>query len=108
MDELAPYRHLVVLAEAICTHIHADRTDELAQTQEEFGQRLAELHGPAPAAAEPLLRRAFELHLEATRALETRRAEILAELGDVRRGRTAAAGYRPAGLEPAKSVDRAA
>lgn len=108
MDALAPYRTLVTLAEAVCAHIDAERWDELAQVQEEYGQRLAELHGPEPVEAAPLLRRAFELHLQATRGLEARKAAILGELQDVRKGRTAAAGYAPAAAAPAATVSHAA
>ncbi|UUY04733.1 hypothetical protein LRS13_04165 [Svornostia abyssi] len=108
MDELAPFRMLVTLAESVCAHIDAERWDELAQVQEEFGHRLAELHGPEPAGAGPLLQRAFDLHLQATRGLERHKAEILAELGGVQRGRTAAAGYAPTASVPAASVNHAA
>lgn len=108
MDALAPYRALVTLAESVCAHIDAERWDELTRAQEEFGLRLAELHGPDPAAAEPLLRRAFALHLQATRALEEQKAEILHELQGVRQGRTAAAGYAPVAAAGAASVNHAA
>lgn len=95
-DPLAPFQHLVTLAEAVCAHIDAERWDELAQVQDEFGHRLAELHGPEPEGAAPLMRRAFELHLQATQQLERHKARVLAELAEVRKGRTAAAGYAPA------------
>ncbi len=109
MDDLAPYRALVTLAESVCAHIDAERWDELVHTQDEFGLRLAELHGPDPAGAEPLLRRAFELHLQATRGLEEQKAEILRELQGVRQGRSAAAGYAPvAAASAAASFNHAA
>lgn len=108
MDELAPFRTLVTLAEAVCAHVEAERWDELAHVQDEFGRRLAELHGPEPAGAAPLLRRAFELHLQATRGLEARKTAILAELQGVQKGRTAAAGYAPAAAVPAATVNHAA
>jgi hypothetical protein len=108
MNALDPYRLLVTLAESVCSHVDAERWDELAQVQDEFGRRLAELHGPEPAGAAPLLQRAFELHLQATRVLEARKAAILTELQDVRKGRTAAAGYAPATAAPAATVNHAA
>lgn len=108
-DALAPFRVLVTLAEAVCAHIDAERWDELARVQDEFGHRLAELHGPEPEGAAALLQRAFELHLQATRQLERHKAEVLAELGGVRQGRTAAAGYAPSTLpSPGGSVSHAA
>lgn len=108
MDALDPYRALVTLAEAVCAHVDAERWDELAQVQDEFGRRLAELHGPEPEGAGPLLQRAFELHLQATRGLEAHKAAIVAELQGVQQGRTAAAGYAPAASQPASTVSRAA
>jgi hypothetical protein len=108
MDALAPYRELVMLAESVCAHVDAERWDELAQSQDEFGRRLAELHGPEPQAAAPLLQRAFELHLQATRGLEARKAAIIAELQGVHQGRTAAAGYTPVTDVPAATVNHAA
>lgn len=108
MDALGPFRELVTLAEGVCAHVDAERWDELARVQEEFARRLAELHGPDPAGAAPLLQRAFELHLQAARGLQARKAAIVAELQDVHRGRTAAAGYAPAGVPAAATVNRAA
>ncbi|MBJ7332290.1 MAG: hypothetical protein JHC95_20505 [Solirubrobacteraceae bacterium] len=108
-DQLAPYETLVTLAESCCAHVDAERFDELAHVQDEFGQRLAELHGPAPAAAGPLLRRAFELHEQATAGLVRMRAAIAVELSEVRQGRKAAAGYAPAPSgAPARAINHAA
>lgn len=108
MDVLDPYRALVTVAESVCAHIDAERWDELARDQDEFGRRLAELHGPEPDGAAPLLRRAFELHLQATRGLEARKTAILAELQGVQKGRTAAAGYTPATAAQPATVNHAA
>lgn len=108
MDALAPYRTLVTLAEAVCAHVDAERWDELGHVQDEFGRRLAELHGPEPDGAAPLLQRAFELHLQATRGLQARKAAIVAELQGVQQSRTAAAGYAPAAAGSAATVNRAA
>lgn len=108
MDPLAPFRALVTLAESVCAHVDAERWDELAQAQDEFGRRLAELHGPEPQGARSLLQRAFELHLQATRGLEARKAAIVAELQGVQKGRTAAAGYSPVTDAPVATVNHAA
>jgi hypothetical protein len=91
---LAPYEALVALAEEERELALDGRWGELDGVLERRAAVLAALPHHDPVAARPLLERALAAHAQAHVALQVARADLLAELGDTGRTRTAVAGYR--------------
>jgi hypothetical protein len=73
--------------------VDGGRWDELPALQDARGALIAALPSPLPAEAEPVLRVALAQSRATEQALQVALARTEAELGAVRRGRRAMAGY---------------
>jgi hypothetical protein len=73
--------------------VEAGRWDDLAALQDERDRLIGSLETPLPAAARPLLADALAQSRATQQALQVALAQTEAELGTVRRGRRALAGY---------------
>lgn len=109
MNDAGPYEQLAELAErelAIVSAFALERLGELVAIAQQRARLVAALPDRPPAEARLALARAAALQQRTTAALTRLLAELGRDLGDVERGRRAAAGY---GLQaPARPVlDRA-
>lgn len=99
---------LVALAELELALVGAGRPDELAAIHDRRDTVIAQLPEELPAPAQDALRLALGLQRQAAVALAAALAEGGRELAAVGRGRAAARGYAPAGLDPRRILDRTA
>lgn len=76
--------------------VDGGRWEELPALQDARGALIAGLERPLPAEAEPLLRAVLAQSRATEQALQVALAQTEAELGTVRRGRRAMAGYSAA------------
>ncbi|HEX6458466.1 MAG TPA: hypothetical protein VF032_06085 [Thermoleophilaceae bacterium] len=102
-----PYERILELGELELELVQGQRWEELAQLGEERERLIESLPPLAPETARGALERAAELQQKVS--LELTRALALAREGISRadRGRRAAAGYAPPGLDRRKLVDSA-
>lgn len=95
----APWDRVLVLARAQREAAARGDWDAVVRLQDDHAALRAELEGlPAPSAALPDLLEAVRLNNDVQAALRKAMAGIEAELLDLGRSRTAAAGYRASGL----------
>jgi hypothetical protein len=99
---------LLAVAELELELVTAGRGDELAEVHDRRDAAIAQLPAELPAAEQDTLRLALGIQRQAAVALAGALAEHGRELAAVGRGRTAARGYTPAGLDPRRVLDRTA
>jgi hypothetical protein len=97
--ELAEVEHRLVLD---------GRADELDELHAQRASAMAELPAELSEPARATLRHALALQRQVSVALGQALGRAGRELGQVRHGRTAAAGYAPAGVDPRRVLDRSA
>lgn len=98
----------MAIAELELELVTAGRGDELEEVQDRRDAAIAQLPEQLSAPAQDALRLALGLQRQAAVALAVALAEHGRELATVGRGRTAARGYTPAGLDPRRVLDRTA
>jgi hypothetical protein len=103
---VTPYDALAHLAERELELVSTGEVDELPELHARRDAIVATLPPAPPAVARPSLERAAAIQTRVTAALAERLRESGAELRKLTHGRTAMAGYAPAG-EHMKLVDRA-
>jgi hypothetical protein len=99
---------VLALAEEEHELVRAGRDDELAELDARRVAAVADLPDELSEQARATLRHALGVQHQVTAALRDGLAAVGAELGVVRHGRSAAAGYAPAGLDPRRVLDRTA
>lgn len=99
---------VLALAEEEHQLVLGGRADELEELHERRVVAMAELSPELSEQARATLRHALGVQRQVTITLERALAVAGHELGQVRHGRTAAAGYAPAGLDPRRVLDRTA
>lgn len=88
--------------------VHSGRAEDLDALHERRAAAMAQLPADLSEPARGALSHALALQEQISVALRDALGEIGAELGQVARGRTAARGYAPAGLDPRRTLDRSA
>ena len=88
--------------------IHSGRAEDLDALHERRAAAMKRLPAELSEPARGALSHALALQQQISAALRDALAEVGAELGQVARGRTAARGYAPAGLDPRRTLDRSA
>lgn len=99
---------VLALAEEEHQLVLGGRADELAELDERRAAAMSELPAELSEPAAATLRHALGVQRQVTIALGEGLAEAGRELGRVRHGQTAAAGYAPAGVDPRRVLDRRA
>ena len=101
---MSPWNQLLALAERELELIRGGDIERLPDAIEERA-RLAASLGQAPASARPVLERLHAVQQQIIVELTLAGAEIVRELGTLRRGRGAVDGYRFAAGQATGSVD---
>ena len=101
---IAAYEDLLARAEGELVLAAEGRWEELVAAGAERAGLAASLP-PAPPAAQPVLLRLAAVQQELTARISAARADVLRELGTIRRGRGAVRGYAGAGAARGGWVD---
>jgi hypothetical protein len=99
---------VLALAEEEHALVRDDRVDELDGLHVRRAAAMAALPESLSEEARGALRHALALQRQITETLREALALTGGELNQVARGRTAARGYAPAGLDPRRTLDRTA
>lgn len=99
---------LLALAELELELVTAGRATDLADLHDRRDAALAQLPGELAPGTRDTLRLALGVQRQAAVTLAGALAEGGRELASLDRGRTAARGYTPAGLDPRRVLDRTA
>ena len=107
-DGAAAARHVLALAEEERELVHAGRAEDLEDLHARREAAMAALPPVLSEEARAALTHALALQRQISIALRDGLAQTGAELGQVGRGRSAAQGYTPAGMDVSRSLDRTA